>query len=103
MISVGGQKVLPAEVETVLLEADNVADATVAGARHPLLGQVVSARVSLIEPEDPDAATERLRNHCRARLQKYKIPMRFEYVDISAHGTERAKKRRSGISGHEDS
>lgn len=103
MINVGGQKVLPTEVETVLLEADNVADATVAGVRHPLLGQVVTARVSLIAAEDKDIATERLRTHCRARLQKYKVPMRFEFVDLSTHGTERAKKRRVGTNDREGS
>jgi acyl-CoA synthetase (AMP-forming)/AMP-acid ligase II len=103
MINVGGQKVLPAEVETVLLDADNVSDATVSGARHPLLGQVVSARVSLIADEDREAAVERLRAHCRARLQKYKVPMRFEFVDIATHGTGRAKKRRFGASDSEGS
>ena len=51
IINVGGQKVYPAEVESALLEMDNVVDATVRGERNPIVGQCVVARVNLREPE----------------------------------------------------
>jgi long-chain acyl-CoA synthetase len=94
VINVGGQKVFPTEVESVLMSAENVTDASVFGVRHPLLGQAVRARVSLAGPELDDALCERLREYCRARLAKYKVPLYFEVVDLEDQATDRMKKRR---------
>lgn len=93
LINVGGEKVYPAEVESVLLEMPNVRDATVFGERHPLMGQIVAAAVVLREPEDAEALTGRVRAHCREKLERYKIPVRIEIVGESAY-TERFKKLR---------
>jgi len=79
----------------VLLEADGIAAAVVRATPHPLLGQAVVARVAPIMPEDVKALTDRLRAHCRARMQKYKVPMRFEIVPVEALSTQRAKKNRA--------
>jgi acyl-CoA synthetase (AMP-forming)/AMP-acid ligase II len=95
VINVGGQKVTPTDVETILMQAENVAEATVHAIPHPILGQAVAARISLLQPEDKDLLAQRLREYCRERLQKYKIPMRFE---VAAEGTQmssRAKKIRA--------
>jgi long-chain acyl-CoA synthetase len=94
VINVGGQKVYPVEVESILQEHDKVAEATVYAVRHPVLGQVVGARVSLHDGCDPAAALAEIKAHCRARLQKYKIPMRFEVVEMHEHGNDRGKKVR---------
>ncbi|PWT82553.1 MAG: AMP-dependent synthetase [Acidobacteria bacterium] len=95
ILNVGGQKVFPAEIEDILIAAPRVADATVFGVPHPLVGQAVCARVSLVAPEDPDAAVTRLRAHCREHLAKFKVPMRFEIVDVAAHVSNRNKKLRT--------
>jgi acyl-coenzyme A synthetase/AMP-(fatty) acid ligase len=97
VINVGGQKVFPAEVETVLLEAPNVREATVYGGPHPIVGQVVLARISLEEPEPSESVTERLRAHCVKRLQKFKVPVRFAVVAEGAQRSDRFKKVRRGI------
>ena len=94
VINVGGKKVYPVEVETVLLEAPNVRSATVFAGPNPLLGQVVHARVSLESPEDPAPLTERLRTFCYARLAKYKVPTRFLVVDDAEQHSARFKKLR---------
>ena len=94
VINVGGQKVFPLEVETVLMENPEVAEATVFAIPHPLLGQVVGARLSLHDALDENAVLEKIKAHCKAHLQKYKVPMRFEFVDIDHHGSERGKKIR---------
>lgn len=78
MINVGGQKVFPVEVETVLCDAPNIRDAAVYAVRHPLLGSVVNATVTLAEPEDPASLRERLRAHCSSRLARYKVPVKIE-------------------------
>ena len=94
MINVGGQKVFPVEVENVLLQAENIREATVYGAKHPLMGQVVQARVSLYQPEDPQALAERLRKFCLERLARYKMPTRFIIVTEDEQHSERFKKVR---------
>ena len=94
VINVGGQKVFPVEVETVLLGTDNVCEVTVYGSPHPLMGQVVHARVSLHTPEDPIALTERLRKFCLERMARYKVPMRFTIVSEDEQYSERFKKLR---------
>lgn len=93
MINVGGQKVFPVEVETVLLEADNVVEAAVYGAKHPMLGNVVHARITLAAPEEKRALTERLRAHCVGRLAKYKMPVRFHIADADQHSVRFKKLR----------
>src|SRR5262249_44563982 len=47
IINVGGSKVYPARVESVLLELDNVADVVVTGEPNPITGQIVAATVRL--------------------------------------------------------
>lgn len=94
VINVGGKKVYPGEVENVLLEADNICEASVSGLRHPLLGQVVQAHVSVDQPEEYDALRDRLREFCRGKLARYKIPMRFVIVSKEEQYTKRFKKMR---------
>ena len=94
VINVGGQKVFPVEVEAVLLEDDNVSEATVFGTPHVVLGQAPCARISLQHPEDRKGRTARLRRHCRESLAKYKVPMRFIVIDDEEQRSERFKKVR---------
>jgi acyl-coenzyme A synthetase/AMP-(fatty) acid ligase len=93
IVNVGGQKVYPAEVESVLLEARNVAEATVFGEKNPITGSIVCARVRLRDPEDPKAAIARLREHARARLERWKVPVKLSIDDERQHN-DRWKKMR---------
>ncbi len=74
----GGENVVPAEVESVLLEHPGVADAAVFGRADPEWGEAVVAQVVLADGAEvePDA----LRAHCVARLAAFKVPKRFEPV-----------------------
>jgi len=94
LVNVGGQKVYPVEVETVLLGDSNVTEAMVYGVAHPLMGHVLEARVSLRTNEGPRELTERLRKLCLANLAKYKVPVRFTVVSGSEQHTARFKKVR---------
>ncbi len=93
MINVGGQKVFPVEVETVLCEADNVTDAAVYASPDRLLGAVVHATVTLGHHEDPVALRERLRRHCASKLARYKVPVKI-HVSEQLVVSERGKKMR---------
>jgi long-chain acyl-CoA synthetase len=95
VINVGGQKVSPSEVESVLQEADNVKDATAYAVSHRVLGQVVNAQVSLVEQEDRQAMSLRLRRYCLEKLARHKVPMRFILVDEETQRSARFKKVRN--------
>jgi long-chain acyl-CoA synthetase len=95
IINVGGQKVFPAEVEDVILEAAGVTQAAVRGVQNAVLGNAVVARISLEKFEDQAHAIKRIRDHCRMRLQKFKIPIRFEIVDQESMSSDRSKKIRT--------
>jgi long-chain acyl-CoA synthetase len=94
IINVGGEKVYPAEVESVLHEVDNIRDAAVIGRANPISGQVVFARVVLRDPEPIDQVLKRIRRHCRGRLEPFKVPAMIELQDEPLHG-HRFKKMRS--------
>ncbi|HHW88053.1 MAG TPA: long-chain fatty acid--CoA ligase [Chloroflexi bacterium] len=94
IINVGGQKVYPAEVESVLLQMDNVADAVVVGEPHPLTGNIVTARVNLVHPEPAAAFRQRLRTFCRERLAAFKVPAKIEIVDTEQFNARYKRVRR---------
>jgi len=95
MINVGGQKVFPTEIENVLLEAENIREVTVLGVPHPIMGQVVKAKISLDVPEDQFLLAERLRKFCLERMARYKVPVKYEIVNEVDLRSVRFKKIRS--------
>jgi acyl-CoA synthetase (AMP-forming)/AMP-acid ligase II len=94
MINVGGQKVFPAEVEDVLLEDDNVVEATVVGISHPMMGNIIKAKITLLKDEPIGVVRERLRAYCLTKMAKYKIPVKFEFLHQDKHANKRFKKVR---------
>jgi len=83
-INVGGEKVSPVEVEQCILELPFVREVVVAGEAHPLLGQVVAARILLANADVAlEDAKGRIWKHCRQRLARHKLPVK---ITFSAHG-----------------
>jgi acyl-coenzyme A synthetase/AMP-(fatty) acid ligase len=97
LINVGGQKVFPAEVESVLLECDLVQDAVVYGERHPLTGKIVCADVQLRGSGDAGEARRAIKRFCVGRLDTFKIPVKLRFVEGGLHST-RLKRVRIGRS-----
>jgi acyl-coenzyme A synthetase/AMP-(fatty) acid ligase len=93
LINVGGQKVYPTEVEDVILALDNILDCAVMGEAHPLLGQIVVAKVSLLTPEPEAELKTRIRIACKAALAAYKAPAKV-IVSTEPFHTSRQKKIR---------
>ncbi len=76
LIVSGGENVVPAEVEEVLLRHPEVADAAVIGREDPEWQQAVTAVVVL---EAGSVATpDDLRRHCGESLAGFKVPKRVE-------------------------
>ena len=91
MINVGGEKLMPDEVESVVLGIPGVADCRVRGEPHPLTGQTVVVDV-VASVSDQEALRSDIRTACRERLARHKIPTRVTFVP-SVSG-ERMKKTR---------
>ncbi|WP_329260956.1 long-chain fatty acid--CoA ligase [Streptomyces sp. NBC_01478] len=79
MIVSGGENIATPEVERVLYEHPAVLEAAVVGLNHPRWGEVPRAFVVFRPGEG--AGAEELREFCRARLAKFKVPARFDIVD----------------------
>jgi O-succinylbenzoic acid--CoA ligase len=76
MIVSGGENVIPAEVEEVLMRHPEVADAAVVGREDPEWQQAVTAVVVLAG--DSAVTAEDLRRHCADSLAGFKVPKRVE-------------------------
>jgi O-succinylbenzoic acid--CoA ligase len=76
MIVTGGENVVPAEVEQVLLRHPEVADAAVVGREDPEWVQAVTAVVVL--QDGSQATPDELRRHCAEALAGFKVPKRVE-------------------------
>jgi acyl-coenzyme A synthetase/AMP-(fatty) acid ligase len=96
MINVGGQKVMPAEVESALLTAPGIEDAMVYGEPNALTGQAVTADVVLREPRPPLEVKKELRIFLRSKLDPYKMPTRVNVVDRTNFNERFKKIRRKG-------
>jgi fatty-acyl-CoA synthase len=72
MIVSGGENVYPVEIENLLVDRADVADAAVIGVADPDFGQRLRAFVVATDGAELDA--EELRSHVRANLGRYKVP-----------------------------
>lgn len=93
IINVGGQKVYPTEVESILIQIENIIDATVYGIANPILGSVVAAKLVIETDEDIQSLKKRIRTYCKDKLEQYKIPVQV-IIDNSNQVSSRFKKIR---------
>jgi O-succinylbenzoic acid--CoA ligase len=78
-IVTGGENVAPTEVEAVLLQHPAVADAAVHARPDEEWGEAVVATVVL--RGEASATGDALREHCAARLARFKVPKEIGFVD----------------------
>lgn len=74
LINVGGNKVYPNEVESVLLSCAGVKDAHVYGEANPITGMSVVADVSVDEDNNNREFIKKLRRFCGEKLESFKRP-----------------------------
>jgi acyl-CoA synthetase (AMP-forming)/AMP-acid ligase II len=98
IINVGGQKVYPAEIESVIQAMPNVAEVAVYGEKNPIMGQIVCSTIRLRQPQDAKFFHRELRQFCRQRLQEFQVPVKLKIVETSLYGERFKKMRNPGIS-----
>ena len=95
IINVGGEKVYPSEIESVIQQYENIADVIVYGEKNPIMGNIVCANVSLIEPcADAKEYVKKLKMFCRERLLNYQVPVKIFISADNLYG-DRYKKNRA--------
>ncbi|WP_268884684.1 AMP-binding protein [Alkalihalobacterium elongatum] len=78
MIIRGGENVYPREIEEFLYQHPKVLDVQVVGVPDPKFGEEVSAWIVLKEGES--ATSDEIRNYCKGKISRYKIPRYIEFV-----------------------
>ncbi len=81
LVIVSGFNVYPSEVEDVITELHEVAEAAVIGAQDELTGEAVVAYVRPSAAGASDALAEVVRAHCEQRLARFKQPSVIHVVD----------------------
>ncbi|HEA8088905.1 TPA: long-chain fatty acid--CoA ligase [Campylobacter coli] len=83
LINVGGEKVIPQDVENVILELDFIQDCLVYAKTNAITGQSVCIKI-VLKPNINFTNLElkrQLRAYCKDKLANYKIPTQVEIVN----------------------
>ncbi|KPL14456.1 MAG: AMP-dependent synthetase [Bacteroides sp. SM23_62] len=81
IIKVGGNRVSPKEVESVILTLPEVVDCTITGEFDEMLGELLKAEITLVPKTDKDLAKEEILKKCASELISYKVPQKIEFLD----------------------
>ena len=79
MIICGGYNVYPRDIEEVLFEHPQIAEATAIGVPHPSRGEQV--KVFIVLKEGEKATAEDIIEYCKGKLATYKLPTEVEFID----------------------
>jgi acyl-coenzyme A synthetase/AMP-(fatty) acid ligase len=94
IINVGGEKVYPAEVESVIQEIEGIAEVTVFSEKNTIMGNIVCARISLKKDVKRKEFIINIKKYCKQKLQSFKVPVKI-FFDNKEQFSERMKKVRN--------
>ena len=94
IINVGGEKVLPIEIESTIFEIKEVVDVIVYAEKNAIIGQSVVANIVIQQGIDKNKIKKVIRKYCSQKLDNYKIPSKINIVDNIDFG-DRFKKIRN--------
>ena len=79
IINVGGEKVIPYEIEEVIKQIQGVEDAVAYGIENEIFGQVIKLQV--VKSKGSDLDKVKILIYCIKNLEKFKIPTKIDFVD----------------------
>ena len=95
VINVGGEKVLPNEVESVILSMAEIDDVMVYGQSNIITGQTVVCDAVLNITVENREAKKIIRKFCKDNLDGYKIPTKVNIVNKTNFGSRFKKIRKN--------
>jgi acyl-CoA synthetase (AMP-forming)/AMP-acid ligase II len=100
MIVSGGENVFPREIEDLLAEHENVAEAAVIGVEDEEFGQRLKAFVVLKDGGESHPSEDDLKGYVKQNLARYKVPREVVFLDeLPRNATGKVIKRE--LRGHE--
>jgi long-chain acyl-CoA synthetase len=81
MINVGGMKLFPQEVESVLESHPRVKEACVFSQQHKRFGEVPYAYVVMFETDGDTPSEKELKDYCKQHVAPFKIPDKILFVN----------------------
>ncbi len=79
IINIGGEKVIPLEIEDIVKEVLGVIDVAAFGIKHEVFGQII--KLNVIKAKDSNLNKSQILSHCIKNLEKYKIPSKIDFVE----------------------
>jgi long-chain acyl-CoA synthetase len=93
IINVGGEKVYPAEIESILQQMDGVESVAILGEKNSITGTLIKAKIKLKREEPLADFRQRMQVFCKGKLSPFKIPQKIVLTQDELH-SERFKKIR---------
>lgn len=78
LINIGGEKVMPEEIENLVKQIPEVENAVAFGIDHDIFGQVVKLHV--IKSKDSDLDKSTILKFCINHLERFKVPTKIDFV-----------------------
>ena len=78
VINIGGEKVMPDEIEEIVKQIDGVENVVAFGIDHEIFGQVIKLHV--VKSENSNLEKLSIIKFCMKNLEKYKIPSKIDFV-----------------------
>ena len=79
VINVGGEKVMPIEIEQTIKNIPGVEDAVAFGIEHEIFGQTI--KLNVIKSKNSDIDKVQILSYCIKNLEKFKIPSKIDFVE----------------------
>ena len=95
VINVGGEKVLPAEIESIILSMDEIEDVMIYGEDNRITGQIVVADIVPKKDIEDKKVKSLVRKYCKDKIDRYKLPTKVNIVDKTNFGDRFKKIRRN--------
>ncbi|MDL0105710.1 ANL family adenylate-forming protein [Campylobacter vicugnae] len=89
LINVAGNKLLACEVETCIMELEQISDVIVYSKPSLITGEMVVCDV--VSTLNKDETKALIKSHCKAKLERYKVPVKINLVN-KINLTNRFKK-----------
>jgi len=79
IINVGGEKVMPIEIEQTIKNIPGVEDAVAFGIEHEIFGQTI--KLNIIKSKNSEINKAQILSYCIKNLERFKIPSKIDFVE----------------------